>query len=235
MSNNNSDQTIKMLLKHDILKSMVLNNNDYIQQTIRQNLEKMINPIYVPRVISKLEQCCDDSQSEFIMNLVKYYLNNVAIERPNVTAICFAILLFYYHSVLLELGTTNLVDSRDPRFKALPIYNEIQRFYIDIATGDGKGAKFVRQSILGFLDLPDVSGNAFETVAIPIPNYDEMRSKIERKTRAEQFWRNVGRKRPASEMLKDEWTGGKKSKKYKNTSGYKRKTNKKRRKSRKRN
>jgi len=227
MSNNsNSDETIKILMKHDILKNIVLNNNDYIQQTIRVNLEKIIDPNLVPRVLTKLERCCDDSQAEFIMNLVKYYVNNIGVERPNVTAICFAILLFYYHSVLLELGTTQLVDSRDPRFKSLPIYSQIQKNYIDIVTGDGKGATFVRRSILGFVDLPDVSSNAFETLNRPIPNYDEVRRKIEHNEAVYRFSKNWARKRPASAMDNNEWTGGKKSKKRKTKS--KRKTQSKR-------
>lgn len=232
-----NDQTIKMLLKHDILKSIILNNNDYIQQTIRKNLEKYVQPNLVPRVLEKLDKCCDDAQTDFIMNLVKYYIAYIGTERPNVTAICFAVLLFYYHSDLLELGTTDLVDSRDPRFKLLPIYNEIQKFYIDIVTGDGKGARFVRRSILGFLDLPDdLSGNTFETVSVPIPNYDEVRRKIERNEQSARFWKNVGRKRPASEMAEDTWTGGIRRRKTKNhkTRGHKRRTNIKVTKSRKR-
>jgi len=230
MSNISPNSTIKMLLKHDILKSIILNNNDYIQQTIRQNLAKYIDPKYIHIAITKLEQCCDDTQTEFIMNLVKYYFAHIKVDRPNITAICFAVLLFYYHSVLLELGTTDLVDSRDPRFKVLPIYDEIQKYYIDITTGDDKGARFVRRSILGFLDLPDVSGNEFDTVATPIPNYDEVRRKIERKEQVDRFWKNIGRKRPASEMEQNEWTGGKRRNKSKNqkTRGQKRKTHKRR-------
>lgn len=204
----NSIEITRMLLKHDILKNIVLNNNDYIQQTIRKNLEKYVEPNLVPRVLAKLDKCCDDAQTEFIMGLVKYYLAYIGTEKPNITAICFAVLLFYYHSDLLELGTTQLVDSRDPRFKVLPIYDQIQKYYIDIVTGDGKSAKFVRRSILGFLDLPDENDNSFDTMAIPIPNYDEVRRKIERNEQVERFWRNVGRKRPASEMDQDAWTGG---------------------------
>lgn len=215
MSKNTPDSTIKILMKHDILKNIVLNNNDYIQQTIRVNLEKIIDPNLVPRVLTKLERCCDDSQAEFIMNLVKYYVNNIGVERPNVTAICFAVLLFFYHSVLLELGTTQLVDSRDPRFKSLPIYDQIQKNYIDIVTGDGKGATFVRRSILGFVDLPDASSNAFETMTMPIPNYDEMRRKIEHNEAVYRFRKNWARKRPASEMNNNEWSGGKTKRKNK--------------------
>jgi len=216
--NSSSNQDIKMLMKHDILKNIVLNNNAYIQETIRLNLEKMIDPQYVPRVISKLEQCCDDTQTEFIMNLVKYYVNNLGGAMPNITAICFAVLLFFYHAVLLELGLTQIVESMDPRFKVLPIYNQIQKAYIDITIGDGKGAQFVRRSILGFVDLPDISGNDFDTVAIPIPDYENVRNKITRNEQSKKIWKNIGRKRSASEFLeegKDTWTGGKKKNKSK--------------------
>jgi len=229
-----SNEDIKMLMKHDILKNIVLNNNHYIQETIRLNLEKVLGRNIVPRAMSRLEQCCDDSQTEFLMNLIKYYTNNLEGGNRNVNAICFAVLLFYYHSVLLELGLTTIVDSRDPRFKVLPIYSEMQKVYIDITIGNGKGAQFVRRSILGFVDLPDVSANEFDTVAIPIPDYDNVRTKIVRREEANKFWKGIGRKRSASEFLeegKDTWTGGKKKRKSRRMKSKSKRNKSKRRKS----
>lgn len=215
-TSSNNNKITNLILQHDILKKIVLNNNDYIRDTIKQNLEKLINSTYLDLAMSRIEYCCSEPQTEFLVDLTKYYVNNIGIERPNVTAISFAILLYYYHVVLLEIGKTQLVDSRDKRFKILPIYNQIQRTYIDLTIGDGEAAKYVRRSILGFLDLPDVSGNDFTTGSIPIPDYEEVRNKIKHRDIIDQFWRNIAQKRPASQMLQenpDTFTGGRKKNK----------------------